>query len=313
MISEKIGKIVKGVGGLYESRVIGEGGKAERIVCRAKGSLHRDEKKLLVGDVVRISEDTETVGGIAISECLERKNELIRPPLSNLDFLFIVIASKKPSPVFETVDKLIAIAENKGIEPIIVVTKSDLDDKNAEIYEKIYKDAGFECFVTSSEKNSGIDELKAYIKSNVREGKTAAFAGASGVGKSTLMNTLFGGLSLATADISKKIERGRHTTRHVELFEIDGSADTGFLADTPGFSMLDFSRFDFFAIEELEGAFRDIAAYKGKCRYADCAHFGEGADECAVMRAVKEGKIAETRHNSYKDIYKTLKNKKMYD
>lgn len=313
MISEKIGKIVKGVGGLYESRIIGEVGTAERIVCRAKGSLHRDDKKLLVGDVVRISEDTETAGGIAISECFERKNELIRPPLSNLDFLFIVIASKKPMPVFETVDKLIAIAENKGIEPIIVVTKSDLDDKNAEEFERIYKGAGFFCFVTSSEEKSGIDELKAYIKANVKDGKTAAFAGASGVGKSTLMNALFDGLTLKTADISKKIERGRHTTRHVELFEIEDSADTGFLADTPGFSMLDFSRFDFFPIEELEDAFRDIAAYKGKCRYADCAHFGEGADECAVMRAVKEGKIAETRHNSYKDIYKTLKNKKTYE
>lgn len=312
MISERIGKILKGVGGLYESRVVNENGEAERIVCRAKGSLHRDEEKLLVGDEVIISEDTETVGGIAISECLPRRNALIRPPLANLDYIFIAFAAKKPAPVLETVDKLIAIAEHNGITPVIVVTKSDVSASLADEYREIYARSGFDVFVTSSDTKDGISELKDYINSNVRHGKTAAFAGASGVGKSTLMNAIFDGLTLATAEISEKIERGKHTTRHVELFEIDGSADSGFLADTPGFSMLDFSRFDFFRKEDVEAAFRELKPYRGKCRYADCAHFGESESECAVMKAVSEGVIPKSRHESYKAIYKVLKDKNFY-
>ena len=312
MISERIGKIVKGVGGLYESRVVNESGEVERIICRAKGALHRDEEKLLVGDDVIISEDTETAGGISITECLPRRNALIRPPLANLDFIFIAFAAKKPAPVLETVDKLIAIAEHNGIEPVIVVTKADLLPSLAEEYRDIYSRSGFSAFVTSSDSGIGISELKEYVKANVRSGKTAAFAGASGVGKSTLMNALFDGLALATSEISEKIERGKHTTRHVELFDIDGAADTGFLADTPGFSMLDFSRFDFFRKDDVEAAFRELAPYRGKCRYADCAHYGESESECAVMKAVSDGKIAKTRHDSYKAIFKVLKDKSFY-
>ena len=313
MISEKYGKIVKGVGGLYETRVLGEDGKVERISCRAKGSLHRDEEKLLVGDNVKITIDTETPDGVAISECLPRKNALIRPPLSNLDYIFIVLAAKKPAPVLETVDKLVAIAEHNEIVPVIVISKADLSDTVASEYAEIYKTAGLDVFVSSSFEKTGVAELKEYIKTNVRNGKTAAFAGASGVGKSTLMNALFEGLSLATADISRKIERGRHTTRHVEIFDIENACDTGYLADTPGFSMLDFSRFDFFSLDELEDAFREFRSFRGKCRYSDCAHYGEGEDECAVMRAVKEGKIAESRFESYRSIYKTLKSKNTYE
>ena len=140
----------------------------------------------------------------------------------------------------------------------------------------------------------------------------SAFAGASGVGKSTLMNALFPGLTLATAEISKKIERGRHTTRHVEIFDISSDADTGFLADTPGFSLIDFARFDFFSLEELLPTFPELVPYVGKCRYADCAHVGEGADECAVARAVQNGEIAPTRLESYRSIYRVLKEKTSY-
>ena len=313
MISEKYGKIVKGVGGLYETRTVAENGEVERISCRAKGSLHRDEEKLLVGDNVKITIDTETPDGVAISECLPRKNALIRPPLSNLDYIFIVLAAKKPSPVLETVDKLVAIAEHNEITPVIVISKADLSESSAMEYAEIYRAVGLEVFVSSSSLKTGVAELKEYIKETVRGGKTAAFAGASGVGKSTLMNALFENLELATADISKRIERGRHTTRHVEIFDIEKSSDTGFLADTPGFSMLDFSRFDFFSLDELEDSFREFRSYKGKCRYSDCAHFGEGEDECAVMRAVKEGKIPVSRFESYRAIYRTFKNKNTYE
>lgn len=310
-MTEKYGKIVKGLGGLYEVRIPGD--TPERIACRAKGILRRDEEKLLIGDNVTVSVDDSTPDGIVISAFSERKNSLIRPPVSNIDYLFIVFAAKKPSPVIETVDKLIAICEYNSIIPVVIITKSDLDGDAAIEYKKIYEQVGFDVFVTSSVGGEGIEELKAFVKSNVRCGKTAAFAGASGVGKSTLMNTLFPHLALQTAEISRKIERGRHTTRHVEIFDIEDSAETGFLADTPGFSLIDFARFDFFSLLDLEATFREFLPYKGKCRYADCSHVGEGADECAIMRAVTEGKIAASRLNSYREIYKVLKNKNNYD
>ncbi len=312
MTSEKYGKVVKGLGGLYEVRV-NEGGAVSRLACRAKGILRKDEDKLLIGDNVTVTVDATIPDGIVISAIEERKNSLIRPPVSNLDYLFIVFAAKKPSPVIETVDKLISIAEHNDITPVIIITKSDVDSEAAEEYLSIYRPIGFDAFITSAEDGVGIEEVRSYIREKLRGGKTAAFAGASGVGKSTLMNELFPSLSLSTAEISRKIERGRHTTRHVEIFDIEEGEDTGFLADTPGFSLIDFARFDFFSLEALESTFREFSAYRGKCRYADCAHVGEGSDECAVMSAVKDGKISESRLESYRSIYKVLKSKKAWD
>ncbi len=312
MISEKHGKVVKGLGGLYEIR-ISENGELSRISCRAKGTLKRDEEKLLVGDNVTVTLDDTTPDGIVISDIQERKNSLIRPPLANLDYLFIVFAAQKPAPVLETVDKLVAIAEHNGISPIIIITKSDLSEDAAANLADIYIKVGIPTFITSSEADEGTGELSKYITKTLKNGKTAAFAGASGVGKSTLMNALFPSLSLATAEISRKIERGRHTTRHVEIFDISDSEDTGFLADTPGFSLVDFERFDFFSLDDLLPAFRDLCGYSGKCRYADCAHVGESADECAVARAAAEGKIAKSRLDSYRSIYRVLKSKTSYD
>ena len=308
MVSTKQGKIIKGLGGLYEVRTT----VGERLFCRAKGALKRGEEKLFVGDEVILTLDDSTPDGIVISELLERKNSLIRPPLANLDYLFIVLSARRPSPVTETVDKLSAIAEHNGIETVVVITKSDLGEELAREYENIYRTAGFDTFVTSSQEGEGVSELAEYIREKVAFGKTAAFAGASGVGKSTLMNTLFPSLSLATSEISKKIERGRHTTRHVELYEIDGTPDTGFLADTPGFSLIDFARFDFFELEDLTAAFRDISPLAGECRYADCSHVGESSDECAVARAALSGRVAQSRLDSYRSIYKILKEKSSY-
>ena len=310
MTSEKFGKVVKGLGGLYETRIDGEGG--ERLVCRAKGVLHRDDAKLLIGDNVRISVDTDTPDGIVISEIMPRKNALIRPPMANLDYIFIVFAATKPAPVLETVDKMISIAMHNGIVPVVIITKSDLDFDEAQRLCDIYTASDIAAFVTSSEDSSGLSEVSAYIKKHVASGKTAAFAGASGVGKSTLMNALFPSLMLATAEISRKIERGRHTTRHVEIFDIGEGEATGFLADTPGFSLIDFARFDFFSLDELLPSFPDLIKYTGKCRYADCAHVGEGAEDCAVARAAEEGKIMKTRLESYRSIYKVLKEKNTY-
>ncbi len=309
MITEKTGKVIKGLGGLFDVR-ISSGGPEEVISCRAKGNLKRDEEKVLVGDDVRLTLDSETPDGIVISEILPRKNALIRPPLANLDCIFTVFAAKKPSPVLETVDKLTAIAEHNGIENIIVITKSDLDGSAASELAEIYRKVGFTVFITSSDGGEGIAELHGFVGERIRNGVTAAFAGASGVGKSTLLNALFPNLSLSTAEISRKIERGRHTTRHVEIFDIGNG---GNLADTPGFSLIDFSRFDFFGTEDLEAAFPELLPYRGLCRYADCAHVGEGEDECAVMRAVKDGIIPESRMESYRSIYRVLKNKNSYD
>ena len=308
---QKYGKIVKGLGGLYETRII-DNGRVERLVSRAKGILRRDEEKLLVGDNVTVSIDESIEGGLVISEVEERKNSLIRPPLANLDYIFIVFAAKKPTPVIETVDKLISIAEHNSIVPVVVITKSDISGTAAEEYASIYRSVGLPTFITSSNSGEGVAPLAEYIKENVRDGKTSAFAGASGVGKSTLMNTLFPNLNLATSEISRKIERGRHTTRHVEIFDIDDSPETGFLADTPGFSLIDFARFDFYELEDLLPTFRELIPYVGKCRYADCAHVGEDAEECAVSRAADEGKIPLSRLESYRSIYRTLKAKKKY-
>ena len=312
MIKELYGKIVKGLGGLYETRVTDDG-EIRRVACYAKGVLKRGEEKLLVGDLVKITLDDETPDSVVISEVLPRKNALIRPPMSNLDYLFLVFAAKKPVPVIETVDKLIAIAEHNGIESIIVITKSDLDSSAAERLREIYSSVGLNTFVTSSVSREGTEELREYIAKTVTNGNTAAFAGASGVGKSTLMNSLFPSLALATGDISRKIERGKHTTRHVEIFEIGEGRDAGFLADTPGFSLIDFERFDFFELEDLFASFRDFLPYVGACRYVDCAHVGESADDCALARAVAEGKIRPTRLESYRSIYRVLKAKNKYD
>ena len=305
-----LGKVLKGLGGLYEIRVT-DGDSVRRVSCRARGIFRHEEEKVEVGDMVSVKFDpADPENTSVIDEILPRKNSLIRPPLSNLDYLFCVIAAVRPTPVLETLDKLLAIAEHNGIEPCLVVTKSDCDEAASAHYTDLYRQAGFTVFPVSGAAGTGTDALKAYLHEHLTGGKSAAFAGASGVGKSTLMNCLFPGLHLATNDISHRIERGRHTTRHVELFPLSDDPDTGFLADTPGFSMLDFMRFDFLTLDDLFDAFRDFAPYRGQCRYPDCTHTGEGVRECAIARAVSEGTIAPSRHASYQTLYRTLKIKK---
>ena len=306
MVIKKTGKVIKGLGGLY-SILVGEGDSKECVSCRAKGALHKDENKLLIGDEVTVTYDTELPDSVVISEILTRKNALIRPPLANLDLLFITIAAKKPTPALDVVDKLIAISIHNNITPVLIITKQDLSEKDANNYAEIYRTLGIDTFITSSECGEGVTELRDFVASRITDGITAAFAGASGVGKSTLMNALFPSLSLSVGSISAKIERGKHTTRHVELFEI---GEGGFLADTPGFSLIDFARFDFFALEDLEATFPDIMRYKGECRYADCTHSGESACDCAVARAAEEGSLPKSRLDSYRELYKILKQKK---
>lgn len=303
------GRIVKGVGGLYEIALVGSD---ERVSCRAKGSFRHDDVKPYVGDLVTVGYDD--AGNSVISEINERKNSIIRPPLANLDMLFIVLPSKDPEVDLFTADKLIAIAEYNKIEPIIVVSKSDLDSKNAEKIRGIYEKSGFKTFVSSvsSDGSVGADEVLEFIKENACD-KISAFAGASGAGKSTLMNALFPSLKIETGDVSRKIGRGRHTTRHVELFpmkEIIGKGE-GFFADTPGFTMLDFVRFDFFDKDALPSTFREFEDLIGGCRYTKCTHTKE--EGCAIIDSLKSGEIAKSRHESYVSLYQILKEKHSWD
>lgn len=314
------GLIIKGVGGLYSVKVCEPDSELDGtlISCRAKGSFRHSGITPLAGDRVILSTDSETKntkndkaaeGGFVISEICERKNSLIRPPLANLDYIFVTMAASHPAPILSTVDKLISIAEFNKIEPVVVITKEDIDSDKAKRIADIYTCSGFSVFVISSVSGQGLDEIRAFISENLN-GKTAAFAGASGIGKSTLMNALFPELGLSTSEISRKIERGRHTTRSVELFPLSSERDCGYLADTPGFSMLDFERFDFFEKEELPLTMREFLPYIGSCKYTKCSHTKE--EGCAIVDAVKSGKIPASRHASFLEMHETLKLKKKW-
>ena len=313
------GKIIKGVGGLYTVRLLddSENTGARTVSCRARGSFRHQHLSPLPGDIVTVIEndtlsnanDDESGGRFVIDAIKERKNALIRPPMANLDILFITMAASAPAPVLSTVDKLIAIAEHNHIEPVIVITKCELDPDFAEELGHIYRLGGFRTFVLSAECDTGIAPISEFIEQELKE-KTAAFAGASGIGKSTLLNRLFPDLSLSTHEISRKIQRGRHTTRQVELFALSSAIDSGYIADTPGFSMLDFERFDFFDKEDLPEAMREFRPLIGCCRYTKCSHTKE--DGCAILEAVKNGEIAPSRHESYVEIYNILKQKKKW-
>lgn len=311
------GKIIKGVGGLYTVRVCAAESEffGSHVKCRARGIFRHNHTTPLPGDNVLISYDdarmeSEDGERFVIDEIVDRKNALIRPPLANLDYLFVTMACASPSPVLSTVDKLISIAEHNRIEPIIVITKCELDPKKAEELEAIYRTAGFECFRLSAKEDIALEPIDLFIKQNMA-GKIAAFAGASGIGKSTLLNRLFPHLDLSTSAISRKIERGRHTTREAVLFEMSDAADCGYIADTPGFSMLDFKRFDFFEKDDLVDTMREFAPYVGSCRYTKCSHTKE--EGCAVIEAVKRGEIPKTRHQSYVELYEILKTRKKWD
>ena len=317
------GRIIKGVGGLYyvlvsaadEATVVGK-----MLPCRARGKFRHSNVTPLVGDTVEIifndrtlkalesdeANDKKSASEIMISEITDRKSALIRPPLANLDYMFISMASASPTPILSTVDKLISIAEFNNIEPVIVIGKSELDRDSASSISDIYRKAGFTVFNVSVFENEGIDELADFIKANLND-KIAAFAGASGVGKSSLMNKLFPNLKLDTGEISQKIERGKNTTRHVELFIHKCDGGVGYIADTPGFSMLDFEHFDFFKKEDLPLTVREFNDYIGLCKYTKCSHTKE--DGCAILEAVKRGDIAKSRHDSFVEIYEVLKNK----
>ncbi len=284
-----IGKIIKGIGGFYYVEA------AENLYeCKARGVFRKKGITPLVGDDVyfTVNDNAENT----IDEIIERKNELVRPPLSNLDRLFIISSVVDPDINTVTLDRLISIAEHKEIEPVIVFTKIDLSDK-FEQYADIYKNAGFTVICCNNLTGDGIEKIRPLLKNSI-----SAFTGNTGVGKSSLLNALDSSLDLATGQTSKKLGRGRHTTRHCELFKCCG----GYVADTPGFSSVDFERCETILKDELPYCFREFLPYIENCKFqTNCSHIKDKG--CAVVEALNNGEISESRHNSYVQFYNEVK------
>ena len=313
--NERYGIITKATGGLYGVRLACSDNSGEYIECRARGRFRHEGMSPLVGDDVVVLAEGETgKEEYVIDDISTRFSSLLRPPMANLTHLFLLIPSCRPKPDLLTADKITAIAEHAGIETVIVAGKSDMDPESAENIRNIYSLAGYNAFAVSAVTGEGTDALLSYIARAAEEGEKnghpmrAAFVGVSGAGKSTLMSALFPKLSLATGGLSRKTERGRHTTRTVELFPLETASGAFFyLADTPGFSMLDFTRYNFFAADELAGNFREFAACLGECRYTKCTHTKE--EGCAVLEKLERGEIHKSRHEGFCQIYTELKQK----
>ena len=282
------GIIVKGIGGFYYVKTA-DGTLYE---TKARGIFRKDGIKPTVGDNVEFENGS-------IIKIHDRKSYLIRPSVANIDNLIIVIAAKDPEPDLFLVDKLSVACLYSGIKPIICINKTDIL-KPEDIY-KMYKDIGFDVFMVSAEKNIGCDELI-----NLIIGKVSAFAGLSGVGKTTLIN-LVTGEEGETGEVSK-INRGRHTTRHVELFSVD--KDT-YILDTPGFSSLMLSDICEVKKDELAEYFPELFKFNGDCRFKGCSHINE--PDCAVKNALADGKISESRYQNYKELYTELEKIKEWE
>ena len=268
------GRIIKSLGGFYY--VADSEQKGNIIECRARGAFRQQNVKPCVGDWAQVELTPQGKG-------------------------YVVVSIADPAPNAFVLDKLIAIAEYQEIEPIIVITKCDLADP--EEFAQIYRKAGFTVLETKSLQHEGIESVMEILKD-----KTSAFCGNSGAGKSTLLNAIDPRLSLDTGDISQKLGRGRHTTRHVELYELPSG---GFVADTPGFSAVDLEKFQIILKDELAGCFREMRQYEGKCRFRGCSHTKEAG--CAVLEAVKNGEISQSRHQSYLNLYELAKNIKEWE
>ena len=264
--------------------------------CISKGNLKKSSK-VCVGDYVKISENNYSKGTYVIDKVLPRKNQLIRPNVTNIDQLVIVLAIT-PQPDLSLIDKLIIFAELNDISPILVINKVDISNET-EIQNLVlqYKDVVKEIIVISAKNNIGIENLKLVLK-----GKFSALAGQSAVGKSTLINALDSKLNLDTNGLSEKISRGKHTTRHSEIYKIDDIL----IADTPGFSMLEIDKISY---DDLHYYYKDFAPYFAECKFSGCTHINCTADNCEVVKNVKNGKIHLERYQRYCKMYNDMKEK----
>lgn len=287
------GTILKGIGGFYYVDT------ADGVVeCKARGKFRKTIGKPVVGDHVTVAVQPDGTGYLL--EITPRRNCLIRPALSNIDLLVVVACAAPPVTDRFLIDKVIAIAENKGIEPLVVINKIDLNP-GEELLE-CYRLAGIAGLGVSAETGEGMEALRARLS-----GKICAFSGNSGVGKSSLLNCLLPSFGAQTGEISDRIGRGRHTTRHTELVPFAG----GYLADTPGFSSFDTEQMDLVLREDLQYTFREFAPFIGDCKFTGCAHVKEKG--CAVRDAVATGKIAPSRHASYVKLYESVKDLKKWE
>lgn len=290
------GKIVKGISGFYYVH-IAESGIYE---CKAKGIFRNQNIKPLVGDDVEvvILDETDKKGNI--ESILPRKNELIRPAVANIDMALVIFAAAKPKPSFNLLDRFLVMMEYQKVPVTICLNKTDLVTE-AELLDMahIYDACGYRIVYTCAKENAGIEELCKLLR-----GKTAAVAGPSGVGKSSLINCLSPEAQMETGSISRKIERGRHTTRHSEILPIQ--KDT-YIVDTPGFSTLYIPGME---KEDLWRYYPEFATYEPYCRFRGCSHISE--PDCGVRDALKEGKISEVRYGNYKLLYEELRQSKRY-
>lgn len=282
------GQIVKALSGFYYVDV----GAGEPIPCRGRGKLRHQKVTPLVGDRVEVTATQDGTG--MVDAVLPRKNQFSRPAVANIEQLVIVCSGAVPVTDPFLIDRMAAMAEWKGCAPLIVFNKCDLE--RADALAAVYHAAGFPTLQVSAETGEGVDALAAAIA-----GKVSAFTGNSGVGKSSILNALQPGFALQVGEVSEKLGRGRHTTRHVELFPVAG----GLVADTPGFSAFDVEQMEAIPKGELAGAFREFAPFLGGCRFQGCAHVKERG--CAVLAAVDAGKIASSRHESYVRLYEQAK------
>lgn len=278
------GRIVKALSGFYYV----DAGAGETVPCRGRGKLRHQRVTPLVGDRVEITLTEDGKG--MVDAVLPRKNQFSRPAVANIDQMVLVCSGAVPVTDPFLIDRMAAMAEWKGCAPLILFNKCDLD--RAEELAGIYRAAGFDTLQVSAETGEGLSGLAAALS-----GKVSAFTGNSGVGKSSILNALQPGIGLEVGEVSEKLGRGRHTTRHVELLPVCG----GLVADTPGFAAFDAEEMEPIPKEELAGAFRDFAPYLDGCRFQGCAHVKEKG--CAVRRAVAEGRIAGSRHESYVRLY----------
>lgn len=287
------GLIIKSLSGFYYV-------KSDNITyeCKAKGAFRNEGISPLTGDTVEF--DLLENGKGVVRKIIDRKNALVRPPVANISRAVIVSSLTTPAPNNLIIDTLTAICEHNKITPVLVFNKSDLGDSSE--WTDCYSSVGYKVIVTSAEKGIGVDELKKELKSGI-----TVLTGNSGVGKSSLLNVLFPELKLATGEISQKLGRGRHTTRHTQLFELEGG---GYVADTPGFSSIEIDKNDFEFKENLEYYFPEFAPFLGSCKFTGCSHTGEKG--CAVCEAVAEDKIKHTRHQSYVSLYNELKDLKIW-
>ncbi len=283
MADKQSGRILRSISGFYD--VMTDMG---RITCRARGHLRKGADTPLTGDFVEISVEG---GKGMVEKILPRRNRFVRPAVANVDGLVVFAANVNPVTEPFLIDRVAAIAGDQDVPVYICVNKCDLDP--AVDLVRIYKNAGFPVLCTSAETGEGMDELRALLS-----GKLMAFTGNTGVGKSSVLNALCPELNLPTGAVSEKLGRGRHTTRHVELYCI---GENTYVADTPGFASFDTEQMDVILKENLQYAFPDFGPYIGKCQFHDCSHRKEPG--CAVLQALADGEIEKTRHESYLRLY----------